>query len=271
MACARCLYPAGGLRPLRQREAFPRARKPAWSRRTWAGAASWAGPLRPFGQTEPRRGPHLPAREPKMSRRAGRADPGPTPRRRAWAAVLLSVVAGGRRGRAGGTSRSWPQERSSLARGWPPPVLRTDNERRVRDGYVRLSTCGHRRALPTHSECQICRRNMLVSVRPCPPVPPHNLHGKEGVDGSSPSEGFRNKKIPGNRGFLLSATARRALAYSPTSSARRSSMWHQSERRAGARVDCRTTPVADVTPSTDSLGEVPPSSRSGRCPLRSCQ
>jgi hypothetical protein len=204
MACATCLYPAGGLRPLRQREAFPRARKPAWSRRTWAGAASWAGPLRPFGQTEPRRGPHLPAREPKMSRRAGRADPGPTPRRRAWAAVLLSVVAGGRRGRAGGTSRSWPQERSSLARGWPPPVLRTDNERRVRDGYVRLSTCGHRRALPTHSECQICRRNMLVSVRPCPPVPPHNLHGKEGDDGSSPSEGF--PKRPANRYLSVAFT-----------------------------------------------------------------
>jgi hypothetical protein len=31
---------------------------------------------------------------------------------------------------------------------------------------------------------------VIASARPCPPVPPHNLHGKEGVDGSSPSEGF---------------------------------------------------------------------------------
>jgi hypothetical protein len=29
---------------------------------------------------------------------------------------------------------------------------------------------------------------VIASARPCPPVPPLNLHGKEGVDGSSPSE-----------------------------------------------------------------------------------
>ena len=34
-----------------------------------------------------------------------------------------------------------------------------------------------------------------------------HLHGKEGVDGSSPSEGSSKKTIPGNRGFLLSNTA----------------------------------------------------------------
>jgi hypothetical protein len=34
-----------------------------------------------------------------------------------------------------------------------------------------------------------------------------HLHGKEGVDGSSPSEGFWSKEIPGNRGFLLSGPA----------------------------------------------------------------
>jgi hypothetical protein len=33
------------------------------------------------------------------------------------------------------------------------------------------------------------------------------LHGKEGVDGSSPSEGSSERQIPGNRGFLLSNTA----------------------------------------------------------------
>ncbi len=31
---------------------------------------------------------------------------------------------------------------------------------------------------------------MAASARPCTRLPPLNLHGKEGVDGSSPSEGF---------------------------------------------------------------------------------
>src|SRR6266542_4427754 len=40
----------------------------------------------------------------------------------------------------------------------------------------------------------ICRKNVIARARPCPPVPPLNLHGKEGVDGSSPSEG--SAKVP---------------------------------------------------------------------------
>ena len=36
------------------------------------------------------------------------------------------------------------------------------------------------------------------------------LHGKEGVDGSSPSEGSSKRKIPGHRGFLLSNQHHRA-------------------------------------------------------------
>ena len=42
---------------------------------------------------------------------------------------------------------------------------------------------------------------MLANARACPPVPPQNLHGKEGVDGSSPSEGLN--KVPANRHFVL--------------------------------------------------------------------
>jgi hypothetical protein len=34
---------------------------------------------------------------------------------------------------------------------------------------------------------------VVASARLCPPVPPLDLHGKEGVDGSSPSEGSREK------------------------------------------------------------------------------
>src|SRR5206468_9341848 len=47
----------------------------------------------------------------------------------------------------------------------------------------------HARARQTCRYGKICRRNVIASARPCTPVPPQNLHGKEGVDGSSPSEG----------------------------------------------------------------------------------
>jgi hypothetical protein len=69
-------------------------------------------------------------------------------------------------------------------------VFKTANMARVRDGYTSKSTGGHARALGTHVEVAICRKNVIASARPCPPVPPQDLHGKEGVDGSSPSEGL---------------------------------------------------------------------------------
>src|ERR671918_2260689 len=77
-------------------------------------------------------------------------------------------------------------------RGASPPlsVERTDNRRRVRDGYIRSGTVGHARARATRREAAICRTNVLAMVRACTRVPPQNFHGKEGVDGSSPSEGF---------------------------------------------------------------------------------
>jgi hypothetical protein len=71
----------------------------------------------------------------------------------------------------------------------PLLVLSTDNASRVPDGYISLNTGGHPRALKTQAEGAICRTNLAASARPCTPVPHGNLHGKEGVDGSSPSEG----------------------------------------------------------------------------------
>ena len=71
-------------------------------------------------------------------------------------------------------------------------VSETDNTRRVRDGYISESTCGHARALPTRSERPICRTNVTANDRACTRLSPQNFHGKEGVDGSSPSEGFVN-------------------------------------------------------------------------------
>jgi hypothetical protein len=36
---------------------------------------------------------------------------------------------------------------------------------------------------------------VVARARPCPPVPPLNLHGKEGVSGSSPEEGLKYLQI----------------------------------------------------------------------------
>src|SRR5262249_39687479 len=84
-------------------------------------------------------------------------------------------------------------------------VSRTDSGPGVRDGYVTPSTSGHPRALATRAEGPVCRTNVSASARACTPLPPQNLHGKEGVDGSSPSEGL---KRPANRDFVLSVLNR---------------------------------------------------------------
>src|SRR6266536_2079425 len=86
-------------------------------------------------------------------------------------------------------------------------VSQTANAARVRDGYIRLGTRGRARARVTHPDALICRKNVIASGRPCPPVPSLHLHGKEGVDGSSPSEGF--DKIPAKGHFVLPEMARK--------------------------------------------------------------
>jgi hypothetical protein len=49
----------------------------------------------------------------------------------------------------------------------------------------------------------ICRdTNCVASDRTCTPVTAPIFHGKEGVDGSSPSEGFA--EVPANLGVGLS-------------------------------------------------------------------
>ena len=94
---------------------------------------------------------------------------------------------------------------------WPLCVLRTDNGPRVRDGYISESARGHARQLPTRAEQPICRTNVHENARACTPLPPPNFHGKEGVDGSSPSEGsFSYINRPQMGGFVLSGRHRRA-------------------------------------------------------------
>ena len=45
--------------------------------------------------------------------------------------------------------------------------------------------------LRRHETSEICRRNCVASDRACTRVTAQNLHGKEGVNGSSPLEGFQ--------------------------------------------------------------------------------
>ena len=103
----------------------------------------------------------------------------------------------------GAADQSRPRGQLGTAR-VPRPVLlvlETDNEPQVRDGYISSSTSGHTRARSTRLEGAICRKNVSARAPPCPPVPPLNLHGKEGVDGSSPSEGLH--KSPANGHFYV--------------------------------------------------------------------
>jgi hypothetical protein len=81
-------------------------------------------------------------------------------------------------------------------------VVKTDNEPRVRDGYMSPSTCGHPRAQLANAERWICRRKALTDDRACTRVTLPNFHGKEGVDGSSPSEGLKSLQI-GHFGCLI--------------------------------------------------------------------
>jgi hypothetical protein len=61
------------------------------------------------------------------------------------------------------------------------------------------------RAGEAQLEVPICRKNVIASAQLCTPVPPPNLHGKEGVEGSSPSEGLY--EVPANKDSLSSARA----------------------------------------------------------------
>src|SRR5918996_3279086 len=90
------------------------------------------------------------------------------------------------------TPRHQGEQRDRTQASPRPPfsVARTDNVPRVRDGYTSRSTPGHARTLAAHRQRPICRTNVTANDRACTRVPPLDFHGKEGVDGSSPSEGF---------------------------------------------------------------------------------
>jgi hypothetical protein len=95
------------------------------------------------------------------------------------------------------TSRTHVQARTAPP-GTPFCVLKTDNRPRVPDGYSSLSTYGHLRVSGTQFDEPICRQNVPADALPW-------THGKEGVDGSTPSEGFR--LLPAQRRIPLSGSA----------------------------------------------------------------
>src|SRR6266540_369451 len=80
-------------------------------------------------------------------------------------------------------------------------VVRTDNEPRTQNGHIRNDTHDVSRRISGPSNGPICRRMCVASDRACTRVTLRNLHGKEGVDGSSPSEGF--DKVPANWHFVV--------------------------------------------------------------------
>jgi hypothetical protein len=61
---------------------------------------------------------------------------------------------------------------------------------RTQNGHIRNDTRVVSRRISTACNSRICRKKRVASDRACTRVMPRNLHGKEGVDGSSPSEGL---------------------------------------------------------------------------------
>jgi hypothetical protein len=106
--------------------------------------------------------------------------------REGWSVVEPSRATSGKQRQIGpappASIRKTSEVSCSLA---PLFVLKIDNAPRVRDGYIRLGTRGHARARSTRFEAPICRKNVTASARTCSPVPPSNLHGKEGIDHAS--------------------------------------------------------------------------------------
>jgi hypothetical protein len=64
------------------------------------------------------------------------------------------------------------------------------NGARTQNGHIRNDTRDVPRRNRRPGKAPICSKNCVASDRACTRVTPGNLHGKEGVDGSSPSEGF---------------------------------------------------------------------------------
>jgi hypothetical protein len=73
-------------------------------------------------------------------------------------------------------------------------VVSIVNASRTQNGHIRNATRDVSRRSPNPSSGPICSRNCAADDRACTRVMLPNFHGKEGVDGSSPSEGLQDAR-----------------------------------------------------------------------------
>jgi hypothetical protein len=99
--------------------------------------------------------------------------------------------------------RRWRGTGSGLDRRKWPLSLRP----REHGGNTSPTTRVHARVTSRRQIPSACGTFVAANARACPRFPPRNLNGKEGVDGSSPSEGSILQEIPANRLVLLSRQA----------------------------------------------------------------
>jgi hypothetical protein len=76
-----------------------------------------------------------------------------------------------------------------LAEGASTYVVLLGTRARTQNGHIRNDTRDVSRRMFPACNRAICRRKCVARDRACTRVTPRNLHGKEGIDGSSPSEG----------------------------------------------------------------------------------
>src|SRR5262249_2831032 len=80
-------------------------------------------------------------------------------------------------------------------------VVGAVNSPRTQNGHIRNDTGDASRRIWTAFSSPSCRRKCAANDRACTRVTLQNLHGKEGVSGSSPEEG--SAKAPHNGAFCL--------------------------------------------------------------------
>jgi hypothetical protein len=102
----------------------------------------------------------------------------------------------------GGGDDGWRGTGSGLDRRKWPLNLRP----REHGGNTSPTTRVHARVTPRRQSPCACGAFVVAAARACPRFPPRNLNGKEGVDGSSPSEALQNRRTA-----ALSRSGRLAL------------------------------------------------------------
>jgi hypothetical protein len=104
-------------------------------------------------------------------------------------------------------------------------VVSLANERRTQNGHIRNDTRDVARRIRPVANGLISRRNCVARDRACTRVLLANFHGREGVDGSSPSEG--SAKAPQIGAFLTCTISNMRYLWSP--------LWSLQVQSAGSK------------------------------------